>query len=180
MAVKTKDSGRKFKTRLGKEYALHRVQHLEALGYTQAEIAEKVGVSQPMVCKYVAQLRERYLAKQQEDRSALIAQKWSQLDMVAQEAYDAWDRSKTGEDDDGNVTVKVGDAVFLGKMMDAWKSQRELLGLDAPTKQDVRAAVGVVGVGGAQGTDWAALSGRPPVVDPVEEVAALPEHRGGK
>lgn len=171
----------KHRTKLGLEYTLHRVQHLESLGYTQDRIAELVGVSQPMVSKYVAQLRERYRDAQQRDAEELTRQKWFQYDTIWREAFEAWERSKQSEDGEEQ---RNGDAVFLAKMMDAWKAQRELRGLDAPTKSDVRQAQVNVNVD-ATPADVAALSGRPPRSDVLAEAvererAALPAHQPGK
>jgi hypothetical protein len=188
--------GPKHKTKLDREHTLQEVARLERSGFNQYEIAARLGFSQAQVSIYQKQLRERYAASQLNDTAELVAEKWAQYDDVVREAKLAWDRSQDSNDPG---VRKAGDAAFLRVQMEAWDAQRKLLGLDAPTKSDVRAAVASVSVGaavasvsvggvtGADGlprtpdgrADWAALSGRPPVQDPTDaaDVPALPEHK---
>lgn len=186
MTVAKQRRGPKHKTKLDREHTLQEVARLERSGFNQYEIAARLGFSQAQVSIYQKQLRERYAASQLNDTAELVAEKWAQYDDVVREAKLAWDRSQESDDPD---VRKAGDAAFLRVQMEAWDAQRKLLGLDAPTKSDVRAAVASVAVGGVTGADglprtpdgkadWAALSGRPPVADPTDaaDVPALPAH----
>ena len=161
-----------------------KIARLEREGHTQKEIADQLGISQPAVCKYIKQMKADYLFSEESDRTWMIYEKQLELEAILHEAEQAWRRSQHSDDED---VVKAGDAAFLDVQIKAIKALRELRGLDAPAKQDVRAAVMTQQVGPVGAfpqlpsgePDWDALSGRPLVPDPVEQAKALPEHKGG-
>ncbi len=183
--------GPKFMSPTDKERVLTEVLRLDRMRFNQYEIAARVGVSQPQVSIYLRQARERYAESRLTDTADHVAEKLGQYDDVIRQAAEAFERSKTrvvvGEDGAEREVPQTPEAVFLAKVMDALKAQRELLGLDAPTRQDVRTAAVNVNVGGPAVPDWAALSGRPPRSDLLAEAvgeepgpAALPAHDPGK
>lgn len=183
-------TGPKHKTELDRDKTREEVARLQAFGLSPRQISARLGgrVSHVTVWKYLNEVGERYKRSQLESREHYVREKLNQYQLLRAEAYEAWERSKRSDDPD---EVNAGDAVFLGRIADVLKAERELLGLDAPTKSDVRAAVASVAVGGVTGADglprtpdgkadWAALSGRPPVADPTDaaDVPALPKHKG--
>lgn len=180
-----KKPGPKFVNPTVKERVLADVAKLRGFRYNQYEIAEKLGVSQPMVSNYEKELRKRYASVQFEETSALIAEKVAQYDEVIRQAAQAFVESKTVKtetDEEGNetVTVSPGEAVFLAKVMDALKAQRELLGLDAPTKVDARSVNLNFSAGNEPVVGFDALSEPEPVEAEIERVKSLPAHVNGK
>jgi hypothetical protein len=187
MAVKGRP-GAKHKTKLDREATMERVARLERMGYSTRQIGERLGFSHVQISLYEKELKRRYTESQLDNRAALVEEAADRYREIKGEAREAWDRSQRSEDDD---VRRAGDAAFLKVMMDCEKAERELRGLDAPTKQDVRAAVVGVNVARAEGlpraesgvVDWSALSGRPPVTDPVDDAEvrpALPPHVNGR
>ncbi len=184
MAAKQK-TGPKFLSPTDKERVLAEVMRLDRMRYSQWEIAGRVGISQGQVSIYLKQQRQKYAAARMTDVAEHVAEKLEQYDDVIKQAAEAFERSKTRVVVDENGEEKelptTPEAVFLAKVMDALKAQRELLGLDAPTKTDVRAAVVTAEV---KPEDVAALSGRPPRSDVLAEAVgretkALPAHEPG-
>lgn len=176
VAAKKRGSAPKHKTKLDMEATLTEVARLEAMRFSQSQIAARIGVTQPMVCQYQKKLRERYKAAQLDVRELFVAEIESNYHSIVREAEDAWKRSQQSDDDE---VRRAGDATFLRVKMEAWDAIRKLRGLDAPTKVDQRTASVNVEVKAA---DWSALRGRPAESDPLEEVvgreqAALPEHK---
>lgn len=171
-----KKAGRKSRTKDEAESKKADIARLERMRFTQSEIAARVGVSAGYVCQVLSELRERYRTTQFANTAELVAEKVAQYDEVVRELCAAWEKSKRGVDADGNDVDRAGEAVFLAKVMDALKAQRELLGLDAPTKQDVRAAV--LGVSAQSSTrlpvrdgkvSWDAVAGWAGHPDPLQE-----------
>jgi hypothetical protein len=118
--------GPKF-TKTEREAVKDRVAFLDRMGYNQYQIAAQVGVSQPVVGNYLAQIRESYRKSQQRHRSELVEEKLAQYRELRQEAYEAWVRSQQC----GNPDIKLnGDAAFLRVIQDTYKMECALLGLD--------------------------------------------------
>ncbi|MDP9350390.1 MAG: hypothetical protein M3P51_02440 [Chloroflexota bacterium] len=147
-----------------------RAWELRAQGVTQARIAtllaEDLGVeiSQPTVSRALSRTRrqvQKALADRAEQEALL---QLSQLDHVQYEAMTQWERSKqdaqetittmSSPDDDGegsggiSQTTKAkgqtGDPRLLQRAMEAMEGRRRILGIDAPSKQEVSGAVQTV------------------------------------
>ena len=126
-------------------------------GYTQARIAEHLGVHRTQIVYDYKKVMKRF-ADQQMEHAAAILEEYSE---VKKEAWEAWDHSKgkiltemveqilhqveesqqagSGIPDHFEVRLKSApDIAALRVVLDALKSQREMLGLDQPKKMDVR------------------------------------------
>ncbi len=147
-----------------------RAWELRAQGVTQARIAtllaEDLGVeiSQPTVSRALSRTRrqvQKALADRAEQEALL---QLSQLDHVQDEAMTQWERSKrdaqetittmSSPDDDGEgsggisqttrTKGQTGDPRLLQRAMEAMEGRRRILGIDAPSKQEVSGAVQTV------------------------------------
>jgi predicted transcriptional regulator len=119
---------------------------------TQAEIAEALGVSQPMISYDLKIVRRRYIESQIANRAEQVALKLEQYHEVRSEAWAAWERSKA---DAGNVVEKFADSLgkgeqrikrivvregrlpdnaYLTTIMKTLEAERHLLGLDEQAK----------------------------------------------
>lgn len=167
-------SANKHLTVTSREAYLQRIAKLDRRGYSQFEIAEEVGVSQPLVSKDLKLIRTRYVEDQKKAREEYVAEKLSMYAEIRKEAWAAYDRSKkvavkeveefitTNEENvDGSYTssevrikrIKTREGrlpanQYLTTIIQTLEAERELLGLDAPKKVD--ANVGVF--------DWAAMA----------------------
>lgn len=135
---------------------------LRLFGRSPEEIAVVFGVSARQVRTYIKAARERALEelRKQEGRAGVMRQ-FVVLNYVLDESLDAWERSKKaevtktaqvekmglkrGKEDIGEglsqvkqktgqkETERIGDPVYLDKVLKASAELRSLLGLDAPT-----------------------------------------------
>ena len=135
---------------------------LRLFGRSPEDIAEVMGVSARHVRRYITSARERAVTelRKQEGRAGVMRQ-FMVLNYVLDQSLDAWERSKKAEIKksaqvekmglkrgkeevgDGLAQVKqktgqveterIGDSVYLDKIIKASAELRALLGLDAPT-----------------------------------------------
>jgi DNA-binding transcriptional ArsR family regulator len=130
----------KFDSELKRRDAMVVVARYDRAGCDQTEIAKAleretgVKVSQPTVSSYLRKLKDEYKARAIEDRDVMVKEKCAQFADLRREAWLAWDRSQT-LDDEGEK--KAGDSRFLSVMMDTLRAECDLLGLDAPKKSEV-------------------------------------------
>lgn len=80
---------------------LAEIIHLARRGWSQDRIAEKLGLSQPLVCRELKAVYAKMAEQQKMDTEVLIQQKLDRLGYICTEALDAWDKSK--EDKEGEV-----------------------------------------------------------------------------
>ena len=203
-------AGPKRKSKWEREQALAETARLSRMGYTQWQIAEKLGVSGPQVHYDQQIIKKRYAETQLGSRAELVNEKLSQLEDVCKEAAEAYEQSKlpakkvveerapewdcpvcdgegwvikrrkakpTDIEGDGlrilegvqfveedklcfkcegrgvrggviKVTEQTEERLpaneYLTTILNTVKQGRELLGLDAPKKVDMRAAVAQV------------------------------------
>ena len=121
-------------------------------GFTQAEIAQQMGMTQQMVSydlKIVAEDWKNEARKAHEDRVAIELAK---LNRIERECLIGWERSQ-GEIKETKVSKTsaqnpkesaeskkiqlVGDVRFLDTAIKCSRERRDLMGTDAPTKLDI-------------------------------------------
>lgn len=175
MTVATRKRGiKKHKTKLDREATLQEVARLARMKYTQSQIAERVGVTQPMVCQYVKELDRRYRESQVLERDLLAAEMEANYHAVIRDAEDAWRRSQRSEDEEEQ---RAGEATFLRVKMEAWKAIRELRGLDQPVRVEQKSVNLNFAAGNVPVVGFDALAEPEPVEAEIERVKALPEHK---
>lgn len=128
-------TGPKF-TRVERAIIQAKIVRLELLGnYSQAQIAEKVGVTQSMVSRVLKRFRDdlkkQGLADADESRKRQLAK----LDRLELEYLEGWERSQKGG-------KKAGSHQFLTGMLACVKERADLLGLYPPRKREITGAGG--------------------------------------
>lgn len=120
-------------------------------GYTQARIAETLGIDQSTVCRWLDAIEKRELARLSKRVESQKVRQTAILDLVIDESLQAWDRSKkpktraskkTGGNGKGgqataeqtDVQQRDGDPAHLDTTMAALRDLRKLWGLDAAGK----------------------------------------------
>jgi len=132
-----------------------RAWELAVRGWTQREIAEALGVSQPAVSKMVRRAGLDACEELREQSRAHLARQSSQLDYVFRESIEAWEKSKsdhtrrrhqrvegTAADAVGVAktvaeavaTTREGDPRFLATALQALREKREALTLVGPAE----------------------------------------------
>lgn len=114
--------------------------------WTQERIAEKLEISQSAVSQILKKLRKRYLAKNEKELQAVKNEQVAQLEFMADELFQAWERSKYRQVDDAEPgeefqPVGVGDPKLLTAAMKAKEDIRKILGADAATKTETSGKV---------------------------------------
>ena len=146
------------RTKTQREADAVEVERLDRRGYSQREIAARIGVAPSQVCYDLKLLRQRYREAQLAERSAAVAEKLEQYRDIRREAWEAWERSKDNKEKE--ITEKVSslgaqEAVaakteklkaiittegrlpgneYLRTILETLQNERELQGLDAPKK----------------------------------------------
>lgn len=143
--------------KIPKEISLERekvVWDLRQKSWTQDRIASHLNISQPAVAKILCRLSKRYKSTLLQEIEQLKTEHVAQLSHIADEAIQAWEKSKKpikfarekklmGRDGKpikhaGEVTNEarehVGDARYLTVAMKAKEDIRKIIGADAPQK----------------------------------------------
>lgn len=127
------------------------ISRLYLRGYTQAQIADEIGVDPSTVSRDIAVLIERWKTSANNNVSQHRQFELDLLDELEKEYKNGWERSKTearqqkaskrkrgadGSDEQATMTTEtqVGDPRFLDGIRSVIADRRRLLGLDAPTK----------------------------------------------
>jgi hypothetical protein len=122
------------------------VAELFLQGCTQSVIAEKLGVKQPTVCDDLAHIRKAWEESQIRDYDAARTLQVERLRQVSREAWAGYERSQQpaqmatvdGANGSGKakrtVRHQYGDPRFLDLVLKSIEAERQLMGLDAPTK----------------------------------------------
>jgi len=115
--------------------AIHR---LDKAGFTQTEIALRIGTSQATVHYHLRKLAEEMRTSRIKDRDANIDRRIAELQLVRQEAWDAWEKSKQdmtmtkqeqglvkvySEPDENGKRRAVGEELSLVKVIDSIESR---------------------------------------------------------
>lgn len=169
-------SAHKISDGLDREDMLKKIGKLHRFGLSQQKIAEQVGLSQPMVGRYIEKIRERYNTSAIANREALVQEKLAQYQELREEAFEAWQRSQTGlrlkvaegelTPEKAEVQRRAGNVEFLRLIRDTYADERAMLGLDEAIKFE-----------GKVETFWDMIAQEMsrPINDPLEEaVKALP------
>lgn len=127
--------------------------------WTEARIADHLGITQPAVHQILKRVEARVLADLKADVEATKARQTAQLERVAEEAFSAWEHSCTlaetvktvtqtesGESepavrDEKTTQSHKCDANLLNQARGALEDIRKIWGLDAPVKVDVQSEV---------------------------------------
>lgn len=137
---------------------LDRAMELQRKCWTHEKIAAELGVSRVTITRNLNRYNRRLMARMRRRDASEKARQLEQLRWIAQEAAEAWERSKqpiastktteegVGTADDGTTvlesktetTVKEqgGIPAFLAEARAAMADARRILGLDAPAKTE--------------------------------------------
>lgn len=137
---------------------------LRVEGYSQPQIAERLGISQPSVSRILARVTKRMTAQLVGDVAAFKTLQMARLERVHAEAVEAWSASKeakkksrkktttvpilkTGsetpapaiarEEEMREAITSTGNPAYLQTAMAAIAEENKLLGLHAPKKIDL-------------------------------------------
>jgi hypothetical protein len=123
------------------------VADLYIQGWTQAQIANHLSVSQPTVCADLKAVQKQWRESSIRDFDLLRERELKKLSRLEREAWTAWERSQKPaqtavvstdgrSDQKTQKTVKdqIGDPRFLAEIHKCVASRRALLGLDAPER----------------------------------------------
>lgn len=155
-----------------RKFDLAEMIHLARRGWSQDRIAEKMGVSQPLVCKELKAVYTKMAEQQKMDTEALIQQKLDRLGYICTEALDAWDKSKgdkeseveeeTTSDMRGNSTKtkrtregRLPDPSYLNIATDCIKQESNLQALNPAKEVTIKGHLAV----------WDVLAGVPGAVN---------------
>lgn len=128
-------------------------------GVIQAEIADELGVTQATISNDLNELRSRWLASSIRDFDAARAEELAKVDNLEREYWEAWKRScedaetvtekivgdtknKRGEKT-RRVEGQAGDPRFLAGVQWCIERRCKILGIDAPTRQDITSYVSI-------------------------------------
>ena len=135
-----------------------RAMELRVLGWSQPRIAADLGITQAAVCKLLKRVETRALRELAETLGRQKAQQAFRLEHLFAEAIRAWHASQAdstrrrqrqthGADGPGATVAELivenqhGDPRYLDEARKALADARKLMGLDAPQKLDLRAAL---------------------------------------
>lgn len=143
----------KWKTKDQKEEYLARLSELNLKRWTQARMAQELGVSTRQIKRDLKIIRQRWQETQVANVGTRCAREIAKIDLVEREAWDAWDKSKqdaetrterirkgkaSGPGNSVEVSIRTegqaGDATYLKTVLDCIERRCKLLGLDAPEK----------------------------------------------
>ena len=154
--------------KIPKELTLEREQQAWELRtqkfWTQARIAQEIGVSQPAVHKMLSRISLRVRGRLDTDVVSVQLSQVSQLETLVQEMYEAWTESRkpvrtvasSGEDSMSGkgdaslfhkgkhgkqvrteVKTTAGDVALVRAMLQAMSDIRKIVGADAPIELDI-------------------------------------------
>lgn len=182
-----------------REKALARTLELYHKGWTQYQIAEELGVSQPQVCNDLKLIRERAVSATNKTRAEWVAEQLVKIDLRRREAWAAWERSKKdrkktvheentlgdsyGVRDREEISESPGDAAFLSALAECDRDVAALLGLNAPSKVDLQGTLLAINyaelmMAKGQGREGSVIEAREVSADPVETRLAIEQKKG--
>lgn len=141
-------------------------------GMYMAQIAEEMGVDTATISRDLAELRKEWLDRSINHIQQKKADELSRIDQLERTYWDAWERSKenaettvdrqtpSGRIFETKSEGQVGNPAFLAGVQWCINRRCELLGLDAPKKQEVTSEVTFKGYVGVSPDDWDENSGK--------------------
>lgn len=141
-------------------------------GMYQQQIADELGVDQATVSRDLAELRKEWLDRSINHIQQKKADELSRIDQLERTYWDAWERSKENAETiidrqtpggrifETKTEGQVGNPSFLAGVQWCINRRCELLGLDAPKKQEVTSEVTFKGYVGVSPDDWDENSGK--------------------
>ena len=124
-------------------------------GITQAEIGQRLGVSQPQISYDLRVLRNRWLQSSVVNINEAKARELARVDHLEREYWEAWEKSKnpvktraskkvSGETVESTIQGETGtgDPRYLSGVQWCINKRCEVLGLDAPTKREITGRAG--------------------------------------
>lgn len=147
-------------TKAERESKRAQVMDLLLKDYPQHQIATIARVSEAQVSLWLRDLKQSWMHTQTGGRDELVNRKLRQFEQVRMEAWQEWERSKADiqrrvvtSGSKGNATWdkeelvtegRVAAASFMNIILDTFKQERAMLGLDAEVKGgDTRISVGL-------------------------------------
>lgn len=158
------------------------IEHWIVQGYNDRQIADKLAADRPYRISRVQVLHDRHKieaiwkAEMISDIDTIKRQELKELARAQSEAWAAWEKSKLdaerttkemieGGGDGGRKKASMtkegqcGDVAYLRVLLDIQERRAKILGLDAPTKQDVESRATVkLEFKPATGIDWNATA----------------------
>lgn len=136
------------RTRLAKADRSLKAAELHLQGLPQRAIAKRLGVGVATINRDLAALHARWQEIACESRDAWVAKELQRIGLVERAAWRGWKKSqqdrekisvkKTDAGTERTVTREgqSGDPAFLRRVLDCISRRCQLLGLDAPTRQE--------------------------------------------
>jgi hypothetical protein len=131
------------RTRTQREADLAETARLDRMGFSQREIAERIGVSSVQICFDLRKLRKRYVEQANVHAGERIGELLASYRDVRREAWLAWQKSwedaervseRVGGNAGDSVTTtreaRLPGAEYLHVILDTYAGERKLLGLD--------------------------------------------------
>ena len=138
------------RTKFEREKDLLAISSLYLQGITQAEIGQRIGVSQQQISYDLKVLRKRWLQSSIVNIDEAKARELARVDHLEREYWEAWEKSKNpvktiaSKKVDGQQTEKTiqgetgtGDPRYLSGVQWCINKRCEIVGLDAPSRTDV-------------------------------------------
>lgn len=161
-----------------READFERIGQMDRQGYTQTAIASVIGSSQAQVNYDLRIIRKRYAEFLVLKRKVVTAQKVEEYRDIRREAWEAYQKSKEPlieEIEEQTITATGGytkitnktkqrlpDAAYLRIIADCLAAEREMQGIDAPKRLNLKAAM-------ASGIDFDAFADGP-ATEELEDV----------
>lgn len=127
-----------------------KVGALSIRGFTQKEIADRLGISQQTVSRDWVTVQERWAARAGAKVHVVRAEQLAKLDALQREYWDAWERSQgktekvvesTNRQNGDTMTITtesvVGDVRYLQGVERCIEQYCDILGLKAPQRSEV-------------------------------------------
>lgn len=105
--------------------------------WTQTEIGEHVGLSQSKISEILGRIRREILP---ETRDEIIRKRADQINLIVKAVL---------------PEAKAGDKDAVSSLMKVWEREAKLLGLDAPTKQEIKGRLAKYDISGVNLDDLA-------------------------
>jgi predicted transcriptional regulator len=116
-----------------------RVWQLYAVrGWTQEQVAEELGISQARVSQIVSAVRKEIPLQTREE---IVQERVEQIRAVVRAVVDA--------------ALEYGDKDAVSSLVKLWEREAKLLGLDAPTKQEIKGRLARYDISGVNLDDLA-------------------------